>query len=98
MECNYFITVFCGYNEYGPYDMRCWGYYPNLEDAIDTLTNNITDLWEACYTYGVIERIGPGIAAYAEKCGFYKYNANIDKYEPIDEPEELKHYCNFAIG
>ena len=47
---NYFITVFNKYDEFGIKDSRCWGYYHNLEDAIDTLTNNITDLWETCYT------------------------------------------------
>lgn len=98
MNKNYFITVFSSYNDMGIKDARCWGYYPNLEDAIDTLENNITDLWEFCYNYGIIEAIEPGIAAYADVCGFYKFNQEIGKYEQVEMPEELKHYCNFAIG
>jgi hypothetical protein len=95
---NYFITVFNRYDEYGPHDCRCWGYYSDLDDAVIVLTNNKTDLWEGCYHYGIIEAIEPGIAAYAYPRWFYKYNKEENIYEWMPEPEELKHVCNFAIG
>jgi hypothetical protein len=95
---NYFITVFNRYDDYGPHDCRCWGYYTNIEDAIDVLVNNLTDLWEGCYHYGVIEAIGPGISPYAKPRWFYKYNKHVNMYQLINEPEGLKHFCNFAIG
>ena len=94
----YFITVFESYDDRGPRGLRCWGFYSKFDDAIATIRNNITDLWETCYNYGVVEEYYEGIGYYTGNRWFFKYNSTIDEYESIDEPEELKHYAGFALG
>jgi hypothetical protein len=96
----YFITVFehlpDTYLNTG--DMRCWGYYRIYDNAVDVVLNNRTDINEGIYNYCVIEEIGEGLASYPKTRWFYKFNKNDNKYEPIEDPEEVKHVCNFAIG
>ncbi len=94
----YFITVFKEYDEYGPHMMRCWGFYKELSDAIVTVRHNITDLWETIYEYAIIEEYHEGIGGYNFNRWFFKYNQEINEYESINEPKELKHYAGFAIG
>lgn len=94
----YFITVFNSYDDCGPHNMRCWGFYTSFEEADLTLRNNLTDLWETCYDYGVIEEYYEGIGSYTFNRWFYKYKQRLNQYTPINEPEELKHYANFALG
>ncbi len=94
----YFITVFAKYDDRGPHNMRCWGFYTNIEDAIKTLDQNVTDLWETIYDYAIIEEYLEGIGGYNWKRQFFKYDNNLNSYRPIREPEELKHYVGFALG
>ena len=94
----YFITVFNSYDEFGPHNLRCWGFYDNWYEADDTLSNNITDLWETCYNYGVIEEYHTGLFGYNFERWFYKYNKETGFYDKIDEPKELEHYVGFALG
>ena len=94
----YFITVFQSCDNCGPHGMRCWGFYKNFSNAIATVRNNITDLWETIYAYAIIEEYHEGIGGYNFNRWFFKYNQKINEYEPIDEPEELKHYAGFALG
>lgn len=95
----YFITVFNNYDEqYGPWSMRTWGFYTHLEDAIKALNENMTDLWETCYNYAVIEEYIEGIGGYNFNRQFFHYDRGINSYRLMDEPVELKHYCSFAIG
>jgi hypothetical protein len=98
MQKYYFITVFQSYDERGPHGMRCWGFYNNFQAAEDTLVNNVTDLWETCYDYGVIEEYEEGISNYQFERWFYKYDQETDKYLPIDDINELRHYAGFAVG
>jgi hypothetical protein len=98
----YFITVF---EKLPPNDdycdcgaTRCVGYYEKLESAEDTVKNNYGDIWETCYDYAVIENIEEGLYPMTVDRQFYKHNDEKDTYEPIDEPEVFKHYCNFGIG
>ena len=95
----YFITVFDNYDaQYGPWSMRAWGFYTHLEDAINALDKNITDLWETIYNYAVIEEYYEGISGYNFNRQFFKYDREMNSYRPIDEPKELKPYVSFAIG
>ena len=97
-QAYYFITVFEGYDKNWPRDCRCCGFYTEFKDALMTVRNNVTDLWETCYNYAVIEEYYEGIGWYTGHRWFFKYNRQKDEYESIDEPEELKHICNFALG
>lgn len=98
----WFITVFTKFDDkYGIKGARTWGFYSNKEDALDTLTNNRTDLWEHCYDYAVLEAYHEGISGYDFEEGriFFQYDYVENKYYPIGhEPEEVKYYAGFAIG
>ena len=94
----YFITVFNSYDNYGIHSARCWGFYDNYWEADGALGSNKTDLWEYTYDYGVLEAYHDGISGYAFWRQFYKFNRERGFYEKIEEPEELAHYCSFAIG
>ena len=80
-------------------DKRCWGFYANKQDALNTLHENRTDLWETIYNYAVLEKYYEGISN--EEIGsrqFFKYDIERNGYFEIDEPECVKHLCSFAIG
>lgn len=98
----WFITVFERFDsKYGIKDSRTWGFYSNKEEALKTLKENRTDLWEHCYDYALLEAYHEGISGYAFEEGrqFFKYDQSIDSYLPMEiEPEEIKHYASFAIG
>ncbi|MDN5317612.1 MAG: hypothetical protein PWR08_1737 [Thermoanaerobacterium sp.] len=56
-------------------------------------------MWETCYNYALIEKIEQGLyQADNQNRWFYKFSRETGIYEPIEEPEEVKHWCNFAIG
>ena len=97
----WFITVFRNFDsKYGTINSRTWGFYSNKEDALEVLKRNYTDLWETIYDYAVLEAYREGISAYDFEEGrqFFKYNEELDSYEPIEEPKEVKHFVSFAIG
>lgn len=105
----WFITVFQifqkrefknGTFECLPKHMRTWGFYSNKEDALETLKTNTTDMWETVYDYAILEPYYEGISGYAfeEQREWFKYNRDKDSYEPMEEPEGIKHYVSFAIG
>lgn len=73
---------------------------PYGEDALDTLHNNITDLWEYCYDYAVLEPYYEGICGYGsmEERQFFKFDRERDGYFEIEEPDCVKHLCGFSIG
>lgn len=101
----WFITVFeycekdaLGWPKFGA--TRCWGFYSNKQDALNTLHENRTDLWETCYDYAVLEPYYEGISAmgFKEDRQFFKYSIARDGYVEIEEPECCKHVVGFAIG
>lgn len=99
----WFITVFEKFeiNEYGFPDhgcMRTWGYYSDHETALQALHENWTDMWECCYAYAVLEKIGGGIAPSAEYTQYFKYDRERDGYFEMRAPEHYDHFGNFALG
>jgi len=79
-------------------DQRCWGFYSNKQDALNTLHENRTDIWETIYNYAVLEEYHEGISNHTMNRQFFKYDREKDGYFEIDEPECVKHLCSFAIG
>lgn len=79
---------------------RCWGFFCNKQDALDTLHNNITDLWEYCYNYAILEPYYEGICGYGfgEERQFFKFDRERNGYFEIEEPDCVKHLCGFSIG
>lgn len=74
----------------------CFRY--SFEEAEEVVKLNMCDIWEFCYDYAVIHEIGAELYPYPQMKKFYKYNQNIGGYEPIEEPECLKHMSFCAIG
>lgn len=103
-NCIFVILVFSklevnnGFPDFGA--ERLVGYYFTKKDAFDSVINNVCDIWETCYTYALIEAVKPGLYEPASKSErwFFKYNRVINKYEPIDEPDDLEHIVGFTIG
>lgn len=75
---------------------RCFGYFKDKEVAIEAVKDNVADMWETMYDYIVIEEIDEGIHSFAEVVGWFKYNKEKDKYEPIEIGRTG--FCNYAIG
>ncbi len=98
----WFITVFEKFDEkWGIKNSRTWGFFVNKEEALDTLKNNRTDLWETVYNYAILEPYYEGISGYCfdEPREFFQYDYKENKYYPIGyKPEEVKGYASFAIG
>jgi hypothetical protein len=96
----YFITCFNTDEKYGVGASRCFGYYEDFETADQAVRENWCDMYEYTYSYAVIEFIEAGIHSIAEKENrkTYKWDNTIKGYLPCEEPQEIEHYCNFAIG
>lgn len=77
---------------------RTWGYYKDQDVALQALHENWTDMWEFCYDYAVLEKFGEGIVPDCQERYWFKYDRERDGYFEIEEPECVKHLCNFAIG
>lgn len=76
----------------------CRGYFSSFKDAENVVVNNITDLYESCFNYVVIENIPEGLYQYDIFPRWYLYNKETGKYEETSEPEFTKNYVGFALG
>lgn len=99
----WFITVMekLEPNEYSFADTGCqrtWGYFNSKAMAVAALHSNCTDMWETIYNYAVLEEIGLGIANICEDRQWFKFDYKRNGYFEIEEPECVKHLCNFALG
>ena len=99
----YFIKVFTRLeqDEHGWPDLgsqTIWGFFDNLEEALSTVHHNITDLWETCYDYAVIENYYQGICNFGEYRQFFKYDKEKDGYFEIEEPDFMKHFCGICLN
>ena len=98
----WFITVFEKIpNKNNLFDLgasRCWGFYTDYNKALETLHNNITDLYENFYNYAVLEEYYEGILSTSGKRQFFIFNRNKNGYIEIDEPKCFSVWSGFAIG
>lgn len=95
----YFITSV--YPKKEGYGTRCIGYLASKKRAINVVTNNTGDLYEAgAYPYAVIERIEEGLYQYDFNPLWFKYNRDTDEYEQLEkEPDFINpKTVGFAIG
>lgn len=97
------ITVFekCGLTDQGWLDIgsaRSPGFRYTFELAEEAVKLNMCDMWEYCYNYAAIHEIGSELYPVPRMSKYYKYNRDIDGYEPIEEPECLKHFNFCGIG
>jgi hypothetical protein len=78
--------------------VRTFGFYSTFKEADQAVCENRCDLSECTYSYAIIEEVFEGIHPYVENRWIYKFNDSIQIFEPIEEPEEIKHYSNFSMG
>lgn len=79
-------------------DKRTWGYYLDKDIAFSALHEDKTHMSEDCYKYAVVENIGEGICAPSLDRQYFQYDNERKGFFEIDEPECVKHICNYAIG
>jgi hypothetical protein len=79
---------------------RCFGFYPEYDMAVEALHKNRCDIYEYCYSYAVIEKIGQGIhqVCLNEDRQFFKWNEIKEGFYEINEPEEVINLLNFSLG
>lgn len=70
------------------------GFYYEKETAFNAVRENWCGIDEHCYDYAMIESILPGLYSYPRCRWFFKFNRKKGKYEPIDEPDFMKHIAN----
>lgn len=88
-------------------NIRCWGWYSDLEQAKADVLSNATDMFECgYYKYAVIERVPEGICQVVEDAWWFyaDYDGNIafnmvpPVVRAIEKPEQFESVCNFGIG
>lgn len=75
---------------------RCVGYYDELELAKTSIENNVLDMRENEFNYGVVEFVSPGIYSLSFDQIWYKWNGN--KFEEIPCSDIFKATINFSMG
>lgn len=88
-----------GFPDFGT--TRCVGYFGNITDAVESVKYNVLDLRECVYDYALIECVHEGIyrPAYGnDERWLYKFNEDVQHYEPVKIPDFLKKYCGFSLG
>lgn len=91
----YVITTFekvskdeYGFPDYGSIRQVVW--YSNHDDAVQMVKANNCDMWETIYDYALVESLPKGMyptTCPGYECEYFKYNQEIEKYEPIDKSE-----------
>lgn len=79
-------------------DTRTWGFYSDVNDAINALHNNKTDMHEYFYDYAIIEEYDEGICNGTSRYQWFKWDNERNGYFEIDEPRCVSRMCDFAIG
>lgn len=88
----YVITTFeyARKNKNGLYEYGCTnsvGFYYDYNEAKHVVEKNVTDLWETCYDYAVIERISPGLYTMFDDdymAEYYQFNPEKFEYEKME--------------
>lgn len=94
---------------YHNHDSRCWGFFYDLETAMEAIRNNVTDLNEAgYYAYAVIEPKKQGLCYVEPSCSnrWFKAKYGTDKdgnkictgYVDCEEPEWAKQIIGWTIS
>lgn len=78
-----------------------WGYYWNLEDAIDALHRNVTDMHETIYPYAIIERLDHGLFPVPKARYWFAWDAEKEGFYEIEKPEcasTIPDHFSMALG
>ena len=93
----YFITALTGLEESD--NTRCFGYYPEKEEALEAVLENRCNLNEHIYNYLVVEKIDKGIHSITKEETWFQWSkTGQGKWCQIAKPLETEHIINYAIG
>lgn len=59
------------------------GWYFDKEKAENIIINNVTDIWETCYDYAILEECNEGMYDFDRVKTYYKYNRKTDRYDKM---------------
>lgn len=99
----YTVTTFSAlpdWKSYEPYESRCVGWFATFEDADNAVRKNNGDIYEVgSYPFAIIEKVDEGLyGTSTHERTVYEFNRETEMYDPIHEPECLKHLCGFGMG
>ena len=78
---------------------RVWGWFENFEDAVEIIENNISDIWEYCYEYAMIEEVPAGLYSFPRQEWWWKWEGGeTGKYIPTTRPEDFEQTVCMSIG
>lgn len=83
------------------YRTRTPGWFPTLQEAIETVENNELDIFENYYHFAVVEAVPPGLYAFGEKGReefWFRWNAEKEGYIQVPKPEKFLRTIGFGIG
>lgn len=74
------------------------GWYSNYDDAYETITENICDIWEGIYTYAFIEPWDEGTYGLHpnEDINWFKWDNTLERYVSIPRPAPVEHFCGLT--
>ena len=84
-----------GFPDFGSTNLCGW--YFDFQDAYRAVTENMCDIWEHTYDYALIEEVEEGLYPSSMKRWFFHFDEDSLIYDPIKEPEFLKHFSGFTI-
>lgn len=86
------------------FECRGWSFCYSLGEAIETIKNNITDIFEnGYYNYGIVEKYYPG-AMFGEAFVpdkdyhwgvWFEYDRKKDEAHEIECPKQFERICDF---
>lgn len=98
----YFVTThYSLYGHIGGENLRIVGFFPNLDDAVRIVEDNVGDINEnGYYKHATIEMVESGLYpnnhGYDRQTRFYEWNTDQRKYVRIDRRPEWEHFGNFS--
>lgn len=78
-------------------DNRTWGWYGQLDAALDAVHRNLTDLHETVYDYAVIEETGEGVCPDIVSERWFRFSRSENGYRPCEKPADLRQVTHFAM-
>ena len=73
------------------------GFRHELEDAKETVKENMCDIWETMFNYALIEKVEPCLYPDCLERWFFRYNRETGKYEEIEEPDWIKNFAGIGF-
>ena len=100
----YTVSTICYNGDGSGWEVRRWSFYYSLQEAIETIENNVTDIFEdGYYNYGIVEKYYPG-AMFGEAFVtdndyhfgiWFEYDHKEGKAHKVNCPKQFERICDF---